>query len=132
VRAVSEHIDALGDTQPVVVTFADDPERLGPFAKHLGVDFPLVADVNRELYTLLGAGRGTFRQVWSRKTIAMYVRLMRDGRRLHKPIDDTRQLGADALIDRQGRLHRLWLPASPDARPTIDEIMIANESVPEI
>jgi hypothetical protein len=57
---------------------------------------------------------------------------MRDGRRLHKPIDDTRQLGADALIDRQGRLHRLWLPASPDARPTIDEIMIANESVPKI
>ena len=120
-----DHLDQLDDAQPVVITFTDDPTRLGAYRDHLDVPFPVVADVDRVLYRLFGAGRGALRQVWSPGTLTTYARLMREGRRLHRPREDTRQLGADAVIDRDGRLHRLWLPSSPDARPHIDELVDA-------
>ena len=123
--AVRDHLDQLGDTLPVVITFADDPSRLAAYRTYLDLEFPVVADVDRTLYRVLGAGRGSFFRVWSPGTIAMYARLVRRGRRLHAPTEDTRQLGADAVIDRDGRLHRLWLPPTPDARPAVDEIVDA-------
>lgn len=121
--AVRDHLDQLGDALPVVITFSDDPRRLAAYRRHLDIDFPVLADVDRVLYDLLGAGRGSIRQVWSPGTLAMYARLLRRGRRLNTPTEDTRQLGADAVIDRDGRLHRLWLPHSPDTRPSIEAII---------
>jgi peroxiredoxin len=125
VIAVRDHLDQLGDALPVVITFADDPARLAAYRTYLDIEFPVLADVDRTLYRLLGAGRGSLRRVWSPGTIAMYARLIRRGRRLRPPTEDTRQLGADAVIDRDGRLHRLWLPPTPDARPAVDEIVDA-------
>ena len=123
--AVRDHLDQLGDVLPIVITFTDDPTRLAAYRTHLGIDFPVVADVDRVLYRRFGAGRGSLRRVWSPGTLVMYARLLRRGRRLHTPTEDTRQLGADAVIDRDGRLHRLWLPPGPDTRPHIDEIIVA-------
>jgi AhpC/TSA antioxidant enzyme len=125
VIAVRDHLDQLGDTLPVVITFTDDPTRLAAYRAHLDVHFPVVADVDRVLYRLFGAGRGSLRRVWSPGTLMMYARLLRRGRQLHRPMEDTRQLGADAVIDRDGLLHRLWLPPGPDARPHIEEIIDA-------
>jgi len=125
VIAVRDHLDQLGDALPVVVTFSDDPRRLAAYREHLEIDFPVLADVDRVLYDLFGAGRGSIRQVWSPATLAMYGRLLRRGRRLHAPTEDTRQLGADAIVRRDGRLGQVWLPPSPDARPPIDEIIQA-------
>lgn len=125
VIAVRDHRDRLGDVLPIVVTFTDDVSRLGAYRNHLDIGFPVLADVDRALYRLLGAGRGSIRRVWSPGTIAMYARLLRHGRRLRPPTEDTRQLGADAVVDRDGRLHRVWLPASPDARPDIVELIEA-------
>jgi len=129
VIAVRDHLDQLGDALPVVITFADDPGRLAVYRQHLKIPFPVLADTDRVLYQLFGAGRGSIRDVWSPGTIAMYARLMRRGRRLHRPVDDTRQLGADAVIDRAGRLYRLWLPPGPDHRPAIIELARAIASV---
>ncbi len=123
--AVRDHLDQLGDALPVVVTFTDDLRRLGAYREHLDIEFPVLADADRVLYDLLGAGRGSIRQVWSPGTLAMYARLLRRGRRLHIPTEDTRQLGADAIIGRDGRLRRVWLPPSPDARPSIEAIINA-------
>lgn len=123
--AVRDHLDQLGDALPVVVTFTDDPGRLAAYREHLDVSFPVLADVDRVLYDLLGAGRGSIRKVWSPGTLAMYGRLLRRGRRLHPPTEDTRQLGADAIVGRDGRLQRVWLPESPDARPPIQTIIDA-------
>jgi len=125
VIAVRDHLDQLGDTLPVVVTFTDDPTRLAAYRTHLAVGFPIVADVDRVLYRMLGAGRGSLRRVWSPGTMLMYARLLRRGRRLHPPTENTRQLGADAVVDRGGRLHRLWLPEGPDTRPDVEEIIEA-------
>ena len=123
--AVRDHLDEFGDAFPIVITFTDDPMRLAAYRAHLDIQFPVVADVDRVLYRVLGAGRGSLRRVWSPGTLVMYARLLRRGRQLHRPMEDTRQLGADAVIDRDGRLHRLWLPPSPDARPHVEEIIDA-------
>ena len=113
---------------PVVITFADDPARLAAYRRHLGVDIPVLADADRALYELLGATRATYARIWNPRTLAMYGRLLTGGRRLQWPRDDTRQLGADALVDAAGRLRRIWLPASPDARPTVAELAAAARS----
>jgi len=123
VIAVRDHLDRLGEALPIVITFSDDPARLAAYRAHLQIEFPVLADVDRVLYRVFGAGRGSLRRVWSPGTLAMYARLVRRGRRLRGPTEDTRQLGADAVIDREGRLSRLWLPPGPDARPSVEEII---------
>lgn len=123
--AVRDHLGQLGGALPVVVTFTDDPQRLAAYRDHLQIQFPVLADVDRSLYDIFGAGRGSIRNVWSPGTLAMYARLLRRGRRLRTPTEDTRQLGADAIIGPDGRLRRLWLPSSPDTRPAIETIIAA-------
>ena len=123
--AVRDHQAQLGDALVVVVTFISDPRRLADYRTYLGLDMPVLADTDRVLYRLLGAGRGSLRRVWSWGTLVMYARLLRRGRRLRLPREDTRQLGADAVIDRDGRLHRVWLPSGPDQRPPVADIIAA-------
>jgi hypothetical protein len=124
VIAVRDHLDQFGDARIAVVTFAA-PDRLAAYREHLRLPFDVVADTDRVLYELLGAERGTNRQVWSPGTIRMYARLIRAGRRLRRPTEDIRQLGADAVIGRNGQLRYLSLPSSPDARPPISDLVAA-------
>lgn len=122
--AVSKHLEAFGGAEIVVVTFADR-SRLEAHRTHLAVPFTFVADDARQMYRLLGAERGTRRVVWSPGTIRMYARLLRSGRRLRRPTEDIYQLGADAVVGRDGRLRYVSLPASPDARPAVTELLAA-------
>jgi hypothetical protein len=124
VIAVREHFDQFGDANIAVVTFAA-PERLAAYRTLLELPFHVVADTDRTLYRLLGAGRGTNRQVWSIGTIRMHARLIRAGRRLHRPTEDIHQLGADAVVGRDGTLRYLSLPSTPDARPPISDLTAA-------
>lgn len=119
-----DHIDMFDDARIAVVTFAD-PAHLAAYREHLRLPFDVVADVDRTLYQLLGAQRGTHRQIWSAGTIRMYLRLIRAGRRLRWPSEDIHQLGADAVIGRDGTLRYLSLPSTPDARPPIGELIAA-------
>jgi len=79
VIAVRDHLDQFGDALPVVVTLTDDPRRLAAYREHLDIEFPVLADADRVLYDLLGAGRGSIRTVWSPGTLAMYARLVAAG-----------------------------------------------------
>jgi hypothetical protein len=124
VIAVRDHLDQFGDAHVAVVTFAD-PARLAGYREHLRLPFTVVADVDRSLYVLLGAHRGSNRQVWSPGTILMYARLLLRGRRPSRPTEDIHQLGADAVFGRDGRLRYLPLPATPNARPPIMELIAA-------
>jgi hypothetical protein len=47
--------------------------------------------------------------------IVRYVVLKLRGATLHKPVEDTRQMGGDVLLV-EGRIERLWKPATPDDR----------------
>ena len=122
--AVRDHLDQFDDAMIVVVTFAT-PDRLAAYQDHLSVPFTILSDVNLQLYHLFGAERGTNRQVWSWRTLRMYARLLRTGRRLQRPTEDVHQMGADAVIGRDGVLRYLSLPATPSARPPLDELIQA-------
>lgn len=123
--AVRDHRHRFGDALPVVVTFSDDLALVAAHRRHLDVEFPVLADPDLALYRALGIGRGSVRDVWSPGTLATYARLVGSGHRLRRPTEDTRQLGADAVIDRSGRLVRTWRPSSPDARPPISALIAA-------
>ena len=122
--AVRDHLDQFGDARIAIITFST-PEHLAAYRQHLHLTFDIVADTDRMLYRLLGAERGSARQVWSAGTIRMYVRLLRSGRRLRRPTEDIRQLGADAVVGRSGDLRYLSLPSTPDARPPISDLIAA-------
>ena len=124
-----DHLDRFGDARIAIVTFAVS-ERLAAYRRHLRLTFDVVADPDRTLYRLLGAERGTNRQVWSAGTIRMYAQLLRTGRRLRRPTEDTRQLGADAVLGSDGTLRYLSLPSSPDARPPIEDLIAALDPPP--
>jgi len=121
---VRGELDRFGDAEVVVVTFAA-VERLAAYRDHLGVPFTFLADPERRLYGLLGAERGTHRQVWAPATLLLYARLIRSGRRLRRPTEDVNQLGADAVVGRDGRLRYLALPSGPHLRPPIGELLAA-------
>lgn len=119
-----DRLDHFGDARIAVISFAP-PERLAAHRDHLGASFVFVSDTERRLYRLLGAERGTTRQIWSASTLRTYARLVRHGRRLRLPTEDIRQLGADAVVGRGGRLRFLSLPATPDDRPPVDDLIAA-------
>jgi len=121
---VSERQADFGGVDIAVVTFTD-PTHLGAYVEHLGVSFPVVSDVDRALYTALGIARGTRRQVWSLGTLRKYWQLLRSGKRLQRSHEDIRQLGADVIVAADGTIARLFTPTTPDARPSIDELLAA-------
>ena len=101
--AVRDHLDQFGDARIAVVTFAT-PERLAAYREHLHLPFDVVAETDRTLYRLLGAERGSNRQVWSEGTIRMYARLVRSGRWLGRPTEDIQQTDLYNLDRRRRRM----------------------------
>lgn len=119
-----DHLERFGDAVIAVVTFAD-PARLAGYRMHLAVPFPVLSDPDLVLYRRLGVTRSSRRGVWSPGTFAMYARLVLSGRRLRLPTEDVRQLGADVVVGRDGRVRLLALPTSPDSRPPVDDLIAA-------
>jgi hypothetical protein len=100
------------------------PDRLAALARHLGWPGAVLSDQPRRLYAALGLGRASLWRVYSRRTLAMYARAVLRRERLRPPVEDTRQLGADALVV-DGVVVRLWRPRSPDDRPEAGEVLAA-------
>lgn len=119
---MSERLDEFPPMRVAVVTFAP-VEPLAAHRRHLGLSFPMLADPQRSVYRQFGLGRGTLTEVWSLGTLRLYGELLRRGRRLRRPLQDTRQLGGDFVIDRGGRLVAAFRPRSPDSRPSVDELL---------
>jgi hypothetical protein len=117
--------DALtgAGVETVAVGFSP-PDALAPLAEHLGWRGRFLADTERRLYRELGLGRAPWWRVYSPGTIAIYVRAARRGRRGTAAVEDTRQLGGDALV-REGRAVARWNPRSPDDRVPAAELAAA-------
>ena len=119
-----DHLAAFGDATIAVVTFAA-PGLLAAYRDHLALPFPIVSDPDRALYRLVGAERGSRRQVWSLRTLRAYAFLLCKGRRLRRPTEDIRQLGAEVVVGRDGVVRYLHLPATPASRPPIQALIDA-------
>lgn len=105
----------LGGTVPLVVVGFSPADALAPLAVHLGLTGTVLSDPDRLLYRRLGLRRAPVWRVYSPGTMARYAIWKLRGRTLHRPVEDTRQMGGDAVaVD--GRIVRLWRPATPDDR----------------
>jgi hypothetical protein len=106
--------ELLADVEVVTVGFSP-PGALASLAAHLDLRGPVLADEPRVLYGLLGLGRAPVWRVYSPATLAFYARAALRGVRLPRPVEDTRQLGGDALaVD--GVVVWRWRPRTPTDR----------------
>ena len=97
-------------------------DRLEAIARHLGWTGLVLSDEERRLYARLGVGRASLWRVYSPGTLRTYGRALRQGPRLTPPVEDTRQLGADAIL-LDGVVTVRWRPRSPDDRPPAGEVV---------
>ncbi len=122
-----DRLDEFGDTCVAVVSFAP-AEDLAAYRDHLALPFPVLSDPDRALYRRLGLRRARLRDVFNAGTRSMYKDLMAKGRQVRRPVHDIRQLGGDFVFDADGRLVAEFRPPSPDARPTVDDLLAAVTS----
>jgi peroxiredoxin len=123
-REIRDRLDEFGDAAVAVVSFTPR-ERLEDYRRFLDLPFPVLADPTRATYEQFGFVRGRVRDVWSLATIRQYGQLLREGRRLLRPTEDTLQLGGDVVIGRDRRVRYLARPTGPAERPPVDELIAA-------
>jgi hypothetical protein len=121
---VRDRLDELGDAEVVVICFSG-PAYVADYQRRTLHPLRLVVDEERASYRDYGFGRGSRRAIWGLRTWRAYVRLLRAGRSLRRPTEDTRQLGGDVVVDRDGRLAYLFRSSEPDDRPPVDELVDA-------
>lgn len=119
-----DQLDRFGPAIVAAVTFAE-PERSAAHRRHLDLPFPVLADPERDIYRRFEFGRGSLHRIWGLGTLVTYAGLLRKGRRLGRPTEDTRQLGGDVVVGPGGELAAIFRPSSPDDRPTVDELIDA-------
>lgn len=91
------------------------PEAMSALARHLHLTGLVLSDPGRALYRLLGLGRAPLWRVYDPATLLFYARAALRRRRLTRPVEDTRQLGGDAVaVDTT--VVRRWRPATPTDR----------------
>lgn len=92
-----------------------------------GPRWPVLSDESRTGYERYGLERASFLRTWfSPRTTLFYVRAALRGKRLRRPVSDTRQLGGDFLIDPEGRVVFAFRSAEPADRPSADLIIRAR------
>lgn len=121
-REHGERLEELGAVA-VAVGFSP-PEALGELAEYLAWPWPFLSDVERVLYERLGLGRARLREVYAPATLRVYREALKRGEAVHRPVEDARQLGGDAVV-RAGKVVRIWRPSSPDDRPPVHEVLDA-------
>lgn len=107
--------EQLDGAVPLVTVGFSPPEALRVLADYLGLRGLVLSDPDRVLYRLAGLRRAPLWQVYSSRTLAYYARAMLRGQTLHRPVEDTRQLGGDALVV-EGVVTRRWRPSTPEDR----------------
>lgn len=120
-----DHLSDFAGSTIAAVTFAQWRD-LAAHRSHLDLPFPLLADPQRQVYEQFGLGRASRRNIWNPGTLKLYTDLLRRGRKLRRPTQDTRQLGGDFVLGGDGRLVAGFWPASPDDRPDVARLIEAT------
>lgn len=125
--SLRDRVERFGDAPVVVVTFAE-VERLAPYRSALELPFVLLSDRDRGVYRRYELARGSWWRIYGVRTLRMYARLLRAGRRPTRPTEDTMQLGGDFVIDQDGMIAFAARPVSPATRPSVEAIIAAVEA----
>ena len=117
-------LDEFGDADVVVICFSA-PDHVAAYQRDRLHPMTVLVDETRASYRAYGFGRGSVRKVWGLRTWRAYARLLRAGRSLRRPTEDTLQLGGDVVVDRDGSINHLFRSADPDDRPSVDDLLEA-------
>lgn len=122
-----DRIDELGDDTIVALVTFTNPASLAVYVDEHALDFPVLRDVDRTAYAAFGLDRGSLLRVWGWQAVRRYVSILRaEGfGGLRRPIEDTRQLGGDFVIDADGRVAWAFWGTGPDDRPSVDDLIAA-------
>ncbi len=120
--AVRDRLDELRPAEVVLITFSEQ-HRLRAYKELLRLPFPILSDTDRLFYRSFGLGRASLLRLYSPTTLRMYARLLRKGRRIQRPVEDTHQLGGDFLIDAEGKIAWQHQSLGPDDRPDVSELI---------
>ena len=82
------------------------------------LQWPLLLDTKRELYSAYGMERASWWSVANPLAVARYVGLMVSGHKPGKPGSDVFQLGGDVLIDPEGIVRLNHVSVDPHDRPS--------------
>ncbi len=121
------HEEHQNDSVGLAVVGFSPPDRLAALARYLKWPGLVLADPSRQIYQALGLSRAPLWRVYSPRTLRTYARAALAGRRLPRPVEDTRQLGGDAVVV-DGTVVHLWRPRTPDDRPRASEVLAAAEA----
>ena len=122
VRERRSELEALG-ADAIAVGFSP-AEALAELARYLEWPWPFLSDPQRLAFRQLRIPRVRARDVYTVGTLRRYAAALLHGRRIRRPVEDTRQLGADAIVVR-GRALRVFRPHSPDSHASIDTLLEA-------
>gem|GEM_PF-584458 len=130
-----EHVVQLHDHQRTlhehgietwVVTFSDR-SRVRHWKAAEGLTFPFLHDPDREVYQAYELESSFFR-AWSPRNLWSYVRAFFRGKEIAGILGDPHQLGADLLIDPQGKIQMGYYSQDPVDRPSLEQIIQAGQT----
>lgn len=123
---MSRQLGAFGDAIVVLVTFTN-PTELQEYMRWSDVQYSALIDPSRAVYRAYGLDRASLARVWGLRNLRRYLKIIAGQRltKIRRPTEDTRQLGGDFVIDREGNLAWGHWPAGPDDRPTVQQLVDA-------
>ena len=92
------------------------------------VSFPILRDSDRHVYRAYGL-ESSFLRSWQPKVWLQYARLMLAGRAWRGIQGDSRQLGGDFIVDRQGIVQLAHRSQDPTDRPAVPELLACLELI---
>jgi peroxiredoxin len=122
-RGQQRVLDELGAT--VLVVSFEPPEQAAHLARSMGLPYSILSDPKRQAYRAFGLGQGERERLWSWETAGAYLRGLRHGYLPRRPAGDVAQLGADFVLDREGRVVFAYRGRSPADRPAVATVIDA-------
>ena len=123
-----DRVDDLGDAAVAIVLFTR-PRNLAGYRQRFVAPLTVLTDESRAAYRAFGFPSGPWWRVWGPAVWVRYAQLLRGGARFERPTEDTSQLGGDVVVGPDGRIAYLFRSASPDERPSVDDLVAAVRAV---
>lgn len=128
---MSDRLDQFGPDATVSLITFTDPDNLPTYQERNRLRLQLLIDPDRSAYRAFGLGRGSVHRVWGLRAARRYLEILRrqGPSGLHRPVEDTLQLGGDFVISPAGTLAWGFWGRGPDDRPDIDQLVEAVRAV---
>ncbi len=110
----------------IAALFFSQAHRLPEYRARFDIpdEIPLLADEGRTVYKAYGMRVGSLREIYSPQVIAKYARLIRGGMKMQMKTDeDTRQLGGNVIVGRDGRIILVHCSKNQADRPNVETLI---------